>query len=78
MPFSLLHGINLGIPFIKNTMKENRDTTQNDREDLLREGRKEESVNTAFDQKQNNEPLNSLEEKAKTEQEYKEALTERD
>ena len=59
-------------------MKENRDTTPNDREDLLREGRREEPVNSPFDKKQSNEQLNNLEEQAETEQEYKEALTERD
>ena len=59
-------------------MRENRDSPQEDKEDLLREGRKDESVSSPFDQKQSNNEANSLEEKAETEQAYKEALTERD
>lgn len=54
-------------------MKDNRD-----KEELLREGRKDEPMHLPLDNKETSMQEDNLEEKAEAEQEYKEALTERD
>ena len=58
-------------------MKEHQNT-QNEKEDLLREGRVDEPLKVQQEKKQVNSQPNSIEAKAAAEQEYKEALTERD